>query len=211
MRPGASALLSFYNSDTCSFNTTICCVDQTVDIVCGKCKNTAMFYRVSSKIIRRHGEGGKFWCYECKAEHNYTCTDLHEYFCIWGIPIFSHGIVSSEIHCQGCDKVYSGEVLRGMTDGQLTHVRALAGEWLKNKSIEDVTKLLVDWRIPDNQIKRLLGLAVGNTTRKCHSCGFSFTPDKEQCLACQKPLTPPEPYASEVWDMSSVVTWTRKP
>lgn len=169
-----------------------------------------MDYRVSNKFIKRRGEGGKFWCYECRAEHEYARMDEHEYFCIWGIPVFSHGIVASAIHCPGCDKDYSGEVLRGMTDEQLAKVRGFAGEWLREKSVEQVIESLREWRMPDRQIKRLLGLAVGSTIRKCPVCGLSFTPDKEQCLTCHAPLKSPEPYASDVWDMSAVVTWTRK-
>jgi hypothetical protein len=170
-----------------------------------------MLVWIGNRFIVRKGKSGRFWCYECRAEHDFTRLDTHEYFCFMFIPLFSHGIVSSVIHCLGCGRDFSGEVLRGMTDEQLMRARVLAADWLKAKPVEHVAKLLNDWRIPDKQIQRLLGLAIGDEIRRCTSCGVSFTADKELCPNCGKNLASAEPYGRSLWDMSSVVTWTQKP
>jgi rRNA maturation protein Nop10 len=170
-----------------------------------------MLVWVGNRIIVRKGAPGRFWCYECRAEQDYTRSDTHEYFCFMSMPLFSHGIVASAIHCPECGKDFSGEALRGMTDEQLMRARVLAGNCLKGKSVEYVAELLKDWRIPAKQIQRVLGLAVGDKVRKCPSCGLSFKTDKEKCPDCGKVLAAPEPYGTSLWDMSSVVTWTQKP
>lgn len=164
-----------------------------------------MHVSVGNTYVQKKGPGGRFWCYTCIAEHEYDRLDVHDMFCFCFIPLYSQGIVRSIITCRGCGNPFEGAVLRGMTDEQLAQTRVLIGTWLGEKSVEKIQKLLTDWRVPDHQIKRLVGLALGDTVRKCPKCALSYHSSMEHCLECRGALSQPQAAENKAWDMSFLV------
>lgn len=172
-----------------------------------------------NKFITRKGEAGTFWCFECPGQRRYARTDVHDYFCMCILPfwvdflalrLWSHGVVSSEILCEGCGNSFPVESLHGMTERQMSQMLSLTQGWLLTDSIEEVQASLREQKIPEDQIKRILSVTVGKAQRKCQFCRCSFATPMEICVKCYRALSPEEAYTETPYNMKGIVTWLAK-